>query len=185
MFSISGNCSIKLWKIQSHPEKVLNIKPFRNKYNWERINYPSKIDDWKTSEENNATISLKILYIEEKDTLPACISKTNLNYEKQIILLVIPKEQKEGWYYLVVKTTSKHYGDFYCLIYLHSFRIKNKFKSHEKVCKNRDFCGIVMPSEKNNISEFSQYMNSDKQYTLDHPCTRFNENMVNFKNSLP
>ena len=44
----------------------------------------------------------------------------------------------------------------------HSFRTENKLKSHEKICKNKDFCGIVMPSEKNNILEFNQYMNSDK-----------------------
>ena len=45
---------------------------------------------------------------------------------------------------------------------LHSFRTENKLKSHEKVCKNKDFCGIVMPSEKDNILEFYQYMKSDK-----------------------
>ena len=46
--------------IESHPERVSNIKPFINKYNWERINYPSKIDDWKTLEKNNPTIALDI-----------------------------------------------------------------------------------------------------------------------------
>ena len=30
------------------------------------------------------------------------------------------------------------------------------------MCKNKDFCGIVMPSEKDNILEFNQYMKSDK-----------------------
>ena len=58
--------------------------------------------------------------------------------------------------------TSKHDGDFYCLNYRNSFRTKNKLKSHESVCKNKGFCGIVMPSEKNNILEFNQYINSDK-----------------------
>ena len=69
---------------------------------------------------------------------------------------MIPHEEKESWYYLAVKKlsallqgiTSKHYCDFYSLNCLHSFRTKNKIKSHEKVCKNKDFCGIVMPSEK-------------------------------------
>ena len=46
--------------------------------------------------------------------------------------------------------------------YLHSFRTENKLKSHEKICKNKDFCGIVMPLEKNNILEFNQYVKSDK-----------------------
>ena len=35
-------------------------------------------------------------------------------------------------------------------------------KSHEKVCKNKDFCGIVIPTEKKKILEFNQYMKSDK-----------------------
>ena len=34
--------------------------------------------------------------------------------------------------------TSKYTGDFHCLNCLHSFRIENKFKSHDKVCKNKD-----------------------------------------------
>ena len=58
--------------------------------------------------------------------------------------------------------TSKHRGDFYCLNCLHSFRTENKLKSHEKVCKNKDFFFILISSEKDNILEFNQYMKSDK-----------------------
>ena len=32
----------------------------------------------------------------------------------------------------------------------------------KKVCKNKDFCEIVMPSEKDNTLKFNQYMKSDK-----------------------
>ena len=78
-----------------NPERVSNIKPFINKYNWKRINYPSKIDDWKTFEKNNPTIALNILYVKEKEICPAYISKFNSNYEKQIILLMIPNEEKK------------------------------------------------------------------------------------------
>ena len=58
--------------------------------------------------------------------------------------------------------TSKRKGDFYCLNCFHSFRTENKFKSHEKVCKNKDFRRIVMPSEKDNILQFNHCMKSDK-----------------------
>ena len=69
---------------------------------------------------------------------------------------MIPNEEKEGWHYLTVKKlsallhrkTSKNKDDFYCLNCLHSFRTENKLKSHEKVFKNKDFCGVVMPTEK-------------------------------------
>ena len=83
---------------------------------------------------------------------------------------MIPNGEKKGWHNLAVKKlsallhgiTSKLKGDFYCLNCLHSFITENKLKYHEKICKNKDFCGIVMPSEKNKILEFNQYMKSDK-----------------------
>ena len=133
-----------------------------------KMNEPSsQVDNWKLFEKNNSTIALNILYIKKKEKSPAYISKMNLNCEKQIILLMIPNKEKEGWHYLVVKIlsallkgiTSKHNGKFYCLNCLQSLR-----ESHEKVisCKIQDFCGITMPSEKDNILEFNHYMKSDK-----------------------
>ena len=107
-------------------------------------------------EKNYQTVALIILYIKEKEMCPGFISKINLDCEKEIILLMTPNEEKVVWNYLTVKKLSallrgiisKDNGDFYCLNYLHSFRTENKLKPYEKVCKNKDFCGIVMPSEK-------------------------------------
>ena len=129
----------------NHIQKVSNIKSFLNKYKWKRINYPPKIDDCKTFEKNNLTIALNNMYIKETETYPAYISTINSNCEKQIITLMIPNEEKECWYYLVIKKisallhgiTSKHKGDFRCLNCLHSFRTDNKLKSREKVWKNK------------------------------------------------
>ena len=49
--------------------------------------------------------------------------------------------------------------------FIHSFRTENKLKSHENVCKNKDFCGIVIPSQKDDIMQFNRCMKSDKM-----PC---------------
>ena len=57
----------------------------------------------KTFEKNNSTIALNTLYIKERELCPACISKINSNCEKQIIFLMIPNEEKEGWNYVAVK----------------------------------------------------------------------------------
>ena len=81
----------------------------------------------------------------------AFISKINSNCEKQIIILMIPNEEKEVWPLSCSKTlstllrgiTSKAHADFHCLNCLHFFRTENKLKSYEKVCKNKDLCGIV------------------------------------------
>ena len=52
--------------------------------------------------------------------------------------------------------TSKYVRDSYCLNCLHSFRTKNKLESHEKVCENRDFCVVVMPTKEIKTLEFNQ-----------------------------
>ena len=94
-------------KIELHPERVPNIKSFVNKHKWKVINYLSKRDDWKTIEKNSLTIALNIWYIKEKEICQAYISRINSNCEKQIILLMIPNEEKKGWHYLAVKKLSK------------------------------------------------------------------------------
>ena len=87
----------------NHIQKEFQIlKPFINKYNWNGINYPSKIEDWKMFGKNNPKITLNILYIKEKEICPAYISKIDSNCEKQIILLMIPNvilQQKNGIHY--------------------------------------------------------------------------------------
>ena len=78
---------------------------------------------------------------------PAYVSKINWDCEKQIILLMIPNEEKEICHYLVVKklsvllrgTTSKHQGYWHFLNCLHSFATKNKLKSHKKVYEKKIF----------------------------------------------
>ena len=78
----------------------------------------------------------------------AYISKINSNCEKQIILLMIPNEEKEGWHYIAVKKlsalfhgiTSKHRSDYLCLNCFHSFRIENKLSLMKKYVKTKIFC---------------------------------------------
>ena len=41
-------------------------------------------------------------------------------------------------------------------ILLHLHYYIDELKSHEKVCKSKDSCGIVMPSEKDKVLEFDQ-----------------------------
>ena len=92
----------------------------------------------------------------------AYVSKNNSNHEKQVILLMIlngkgREVKSEGrWYYLAVKKLSTLLRRITCLNCLHSFRTKNKLESHKKVCNNKDFCNVIMPSEDTKILEFNQ-----------------------------
>ena len=122
MFQYAETVALNFDEIKKDPRRVSNIKPFINKYHWHGIKYLPKIDDWKTFEKNNPTISLNVLYIKEMEICLTYVSKVNSNCEKQIIFLMIPNEEKEGWHYLVVKKlpallrriTSKNNGNLYC-----------------------------------------------------------------------
>ena len=80
------------------------------------------------------------------------------------MLLIISNQDKQ-WYYLAVKNllallrgiTSQH-----CLSCVHSFATEKKLQSHKRVCKNKDFCNIIMSSEDIKILEYNQYQKSDK-----------------------
>ena len=69
----------------------------------------------------------------------------------------------ENWHYLVVKSlsglltgmTSNHKEDFYCLNCLHSNRTKNKLEVHKKICENRDYCPVEMPTKDNNTIKYN------------------------------
>ena len=60
-------------EIKWNPQRVSNIKPIRNKYNWKGINDLPKIG--KRFEKNNPAIALNILYVKEKEKYPVYISK--------------------------------------------------------------------------------------------------------------
>ena len=122
----------------------------------------------KILRKNNLTIALNVLYAQKEKIYQAYVSKHNSNCEKQVIFKMITSGER--WHYLAVKKlsalligiTSKHKGNFYCLNYFHSFRTKNKLESHKKVCENKNFLNIVIPSENTKIQEFNQYQKSDK-----------------------
>ena len=137
---------------KSH-QRVNNGKPFVEKYDWNGVNFPPEIPDWKRSESNNKSIALNVLYVPygEKNIRHANKSKYNSKREKQIILLMISDAGK--YHYLTVRrlsallkgVTSNHNGDFYCLNCFHSYRTKRLLKMHNNVCENNDFCYVEMP----------------------------------------
>ena len=50
-------------KIENHPERISNIKPFIEQCDWKGIDFPAGIKEWKKFEQNNKEIALNILYV--------------------------------------------------------------------------------------------------------------------------
>ena len=104
MFSTFYNCCINHQNIENHPEKISNIKPFTDQYNWEGIEFPAGIKDWKKFERNNKTIVLHILFVphNEKAINLTYKSKYNRKSENQMVLLMITNGEK--WDYIALKS---------------------------------------------------------------------------------
>ena len=170
-FQYSITVALNHQKIESHPERISNIRPHIDQYNWEGIEFPAGIKDWKKFERNNKTIALNILFVphNEKTINLAYKSKYNRKRENQVVLLMITNGEK--WHYIALKSvrtddgfnrpirslsrlfrgiTSNNHGDFYCLSCLQSFRTDNAHKKHERLCGNNDYCHVEMPTEDNN-----------------------------------
>ena len=93
-FHYATTIAFSFEEIKKELQKVSNIKSLIKSYNRGEKNNPSKTEDWKTFEKNNLTIVVNILYIKLKEICPPYISKITLNCEKQIIILMIPNEEK-------------------------------------------------------------------------------------------
>ena len=74
--------------IGNHPERISNIKHFIDQYNWEGIDFPSGVKDWKKFEQNNKTIAVNILYVppNTKTINLAEKSKYKRKRENQVVL---------------------------------------------------------------------------------------------------
>ena len=161
-FQYAVTLALNYDKIDRNPQRNPKIKPFIEEYNWKDIDFPSTGKDWKKFELNNE-VALNILYVPHnaKKIEIAYKSKHNLTREKQIILVMI--SNGENWHYLVVKSlsgllteiTSNHKEDFYYINCFHSYRTKNKLEAHKKICENRDYCRVEMPTKDNNTIKYN------------------------------
>ena len=57
-FQEAVTVALILGEIKKYLQRITKIKPFMNKYNWERKYVPSEKDDWKKIEKNNVTYIL-------------------------------------------------------------------------------------------------------------------------------
>ena len=167
-FQYATTLALNFDKVTNHPERVVKVKSFIDKYNWNDINFPANKKDWNRFEVNNKNVALNILYVlfKTKKIEMAYKSKYNLVRDNQVILLMI--SNGKNWHYLAVKSLSRvlrgiasnHDGDYYCLNCVHSYRTENKLNVHKKVCENRNYCKIQMPSNDNNFIKYNPDLSS-------------------------
>ena len=82
-FQYSITVALNHQNIENHPERISNIKPFINQYNWEGIDFPAGIKDWKKFEQNNKTIALNILFITDNTNTIKLAYKSKYNRKRE------------------------------------------------------------------------------------------------------
>ena len=81
-FKYSTTVTLNHQNIESHPQRILNIKPFIDHYNWEGKEFPTGID-WKKFEQNNKTIADKILFVPHNEKTINLAYKSNYNRKRE------------------------------------------------------------------------------------------------------
>ena len=76
MLPIYGNSRIKSCRSRKNSERIANIKPFINEYNWEGIIFSSEQNDWKKCKKNDLTIALNVLYAKKEKNISCVCFKT-------------------------------------------------------------------------------------------------------------
>ena len=62
-FQYAITAALNHQNIGHHTDRISELRPFINSYNWKDIEFPSNSKDWRTFEENNQAIALNILYV--------------------------------------------------------------------------------------------------------------------------
>ena len=68
--------------IENHPERISNIEPFINQYNWKDIDFPSHQKDWKRFEQK--AIALNILFVPHNTKTTTLAYKSKYNRKRKI-----------------------------------------------------------------------------------------------------
>ena len=84
--------------MRKHPQKISELKPYINQYNWKGIKFLSDKEDWKKLKQNNMGIAWNIFFAphNKKEICHAYISKYNHKHKNQAILLMIMMMVKDG-----------------------------------------------------------------------------------------
>ena len=102
-FEYSMSVPLHHKEIKNHPEIKSRIHYYFSwDYNWEGIQFPAGIKDWKRFEKNNETVALNVLVVLHNEIKITYKSKYNHTCKNQIVLLMIT--DGEQWHYISLKS---------------------------------------------------------------------------------
>ena len=117
-FKWSVIAALEWTDIESHPERVPNLRKFADNYDWSGLKFPVSIKDIGVFEVNN-NVSVNVLAVEDRDIYICRKGQAESNYgiDCEINLLLI--SEGDRWHYTAIKSLSrlltigytKHHGN--------------------------------------------------------------------------
>ena len=145
--------------IPNHPERVCNIKPYTEKYNWDGLEFPLSINKIDKFEKNNTDISVNVLCEEEdKEKIYICRRSKFNDRSKVVNLLMIVDDNKR--HYTAIRSLSRLLGSLnskdghkrhFCVNCLNSFNSVETRDKHYEYCVDREAVRIEVPKQGSKI----------------------------------
>ena len=155
--------------IKAHPERIANLLPYEDRYNWGGLKFPMALNKIGKFEKNNPEIAVNVLFTSEKRIYIGRRSEFNSKRKiKANLLMVVDGENR---HYTAVKNLSrllssmnaKHKGAYhFCLNCLNGFRTKVGRDKHYEYCSSNGEVKIKMPTEKDKWLKYHQGQNQFK-----------------------
>ena len=135
-FQYSVTLSLYHNQINNNPQRISNIKPFINNFNWENINFPPIQKDYENFEINNKSIALNILRANDQGKISHHYkSKYNKIRENKAILLIITDNNKQHHVFVkklnaLLKNKNNHHANYFYINCLKRFTTTFGLKKH-------------------------------------------------------
>ena len=169
-FKLAVTVVLNHGEISNHPERISNIKPYTNNYNWTRLEFLVAVNKINRSEKYNPSIAVNVLAIGKGKELYVCRRSKHFNREQAVNLLLL--EDKEKRHYVAIKKLSRLLGasnskdghkQHFCINCLQGFHSEEIRDQHFEFCSDNDAVKVEMP-ESVSILKFN-----DGQYQFKVP----------------
>ena len=158
----------KWMDIDSHPERVSNLREFADSYNWSGLEFPVSPKQIGKFEAKN-DISVNVLGLEGKDIyILRNSNRSDLRAHREINSLMISEDGIN--HYTAIKSLSRLLGSsntkhkckqYFCTNCLHGFSLEASRDEHRVYCEDNETIRVEMPRERSKV-EFCDGQNQFK-----------------------
>ena len=150
-FKWSVMAALKWADIESHPERVSNLRKFVDNYDWSELKFLVSIKDIGVFETNN-NVSVNVLVAEDREIY----IHRKLNYRRNLEINLMLISEGDRWHYTAIKSLSRllasrnskhHSKQHFYMNCLQGFTLESSRDEHYGYCNDNETGKVEMPSK--------------------------------------